>query len=65
MSPSWSTREGKGRTAAEAMAEIAAQNPQHRIIQPGEIAALAVFLCSDDARGITMENIQVTGGSLW
>ena len=42
-------REGKGRTAAEAMAEIAAQNPQHRIIQPGEIAALAVFLCSDDA----------------
>ena len=59
------TREGKGRTAAEAMAEIAAQNPQHRIIQPGEIAALAVFLCSDDARGITMENIQVTGGSMW
>jgi NAD(P)-dependent dehydrogenase (short-subunit alcohol dehydrogenase family) len=58
-------REGKGRTVAEAMAEIAAQNPQHRIIQPGEIAALAVFLCSDEARGITMENIQVTGGSLW
>lgn len=58
-------REGKGRTAAEAMAEIAAKNPQGRIIQPGEIAALAVFLCSDDARGVTMENIQITGGSLW
>jgi 3-hydroxybutyrate dehydrogenase len=58
-------REGKGRTAAQAMAEIAGQNPQHRIIQPKEIAALAVFLCSDEARGITMENIQVTGGSLW
>jgi NAD(P)-dependent dehydrogenase (short-subunit alcohol dehydrogenase family) len=58
-------REGKGRTVAQAMAEIAAQNPQQRIIQPGEIAALAVFICGDDARGITMENIQITGGSLW
>jgi 3-hydroxybutyrate dehydrogenase len=58
-------REGKGRTAAEALAEIAASNPQGRIIQPGEIAALAVFLCGEDARGVTMENIQVTGGSLW
>jgi NAD(P)-dependent dehydrogenase (short-subunit alcohol dehydrogenase family) len=58
-------REGKGRTAAQAMGEIAAQNPQRRIIQPSEVAALAVFLCGDEARGITMENIQITGGSLW
>jgi 3-hydroxybutyrate dehydrogenase len=58
-------REGKGRTVAQAMAEIAAQNPQQRIIQPREIAALAVFLCGDEALGITMENIQITGGSLW
>jgi hypothetical protein len=47
------------------MAEIASQNPQHRIIQPSEIAALAVFICGEEARGITMENIQITGGSLW
>ena len=59
------TREGKGRSLAEAMAEIAGQNPQQRLIQPGEIAALATFLCRDEARGITMENIQVTGGALW
>jgi 3-hydroxybutyrate dehydrogenase len=58
-------REGKGRSLDQAMAEIAAQNPQKRIIQPDEIAALAVFLCGDEARGITMENIQVTGGALW
>lgn len=58
-------REGKGRTREQAMAEIAAQNPQGRIIQPGEIAALTAFLCSEDAKGITMENIQVTGGALW
>jgi len=58
-------REGKGRTVAEAMEEIAAQNPQRRIIQPDEIAALVAFLCGERAKGITMENIQVTGGALW
>ena len=58
-------REGKGRTAAELMAEIAAQNPQQRIIQPDEIAALVGFLCGKRAKGITMENIKVTGGALW
>src|SRR5882672_3015622 len=36
-------REGKGRTAKEAMAEIARGNPQQRMLQPQEIAALAVF----------------------
>ena len=58
-------REGRGRSVDEALAEIAAGNPQGRIIQPSEIAALAVFLCSDGARGLTMENIQITGGALW
>jgi 3-hydroxybutyrate dehydrogenase len=59
------SREGKGRSVAAAMAEIAAQNPQKRIIQPDEVAALAAFLCRSDARGITGENIQITGGALW
>ncbi len=58
-------REGRGRSLSDAMVEIAEQNPQKRIIQPREIAALAVFLCGEEARGITMENIQITGGSLW
>ena len=58
-------REGQGRTVEHALAEIAASNPQGRLIQPAEIAALAAFLCSDGARGLTMENIQITGGALW
>ncbi len=58
-------REGKGRTLQAAMAEIAAQNPQGRIIQPGEIAAMVTFLCSDGAKGITAENVQITGGAHW
>jgi enoyl-[acyl-carrier-protein] reductase (NADH) len=47
------------------MAEIAKGNPQQRILQPQEIAAVSVFLCSELAKGITMENIQITGGALW
>ena len=58
-------RESGGRTFEDAMADAARQNPQGRIIQPDEVAALAAYLCRDDARGITAENIQVTGGSLW
>jgi 3-hydroxybutyrate dehydrogenase len=57
--------EGRGKTVAQAMAEIADQNPQKRIIQPMEVAALAAFLCGDEAKGITAENIQITGGALW
>jgi 3-hydroxybutyrate dehydrogenase len=58
-------REGKGRTASELMRDVEDLNPQKRIIQPGEIAALATFLCSDGARGLTAENIQITGGAQW
>ena len=47
------------------MDEFRKANPQGRMMQPAEIAALATFLCSDAAKGITMENIQITGGALW
>lgn len=40
-------------------------NPQHRMIQPREIGALAAYLCRDEAFGITGEDITVAGGSLW
>ena len=58
-------RERRGRSTAEARAEIAAQNPQGRIIQPGEVAALVGFLIGDAAKGITMEEVKITGGALW
>jgi NAD(P)-dependent dehydrogenase (short-subunit alcohol dehydrogenase family) len=58
-------REGRGRSLSDAMADVAAQNPQKRVIQPREIAAVALYLCSEEARGLTMENIKVTGGALW
>lgn len=58
-------REGKGRSVEAAMDEFRKANPQGRMLQPEEIAALALFLCSEAAKGITMENIQITGGALW
>jgi len=54
-----------GRTQAEEIAIMGASNPQNRLIQPEEIAALAAFCCSDAAAGLTMEDIQVNAGALW
>jgi 3-hydroxybutyrate dehydrogenase len=42
-----------------------AENPQKRMIEPREIGALAAFLCSQDALGITGQDLTVSGGSLW
>lgn len=61
----WLAAEGKGRSEAEYIAGIVASYPQKRIIEPEEIGALAAFLCHDDARGLTMEDITVAAGSLW
>ena len=57
--------EKHGRSEAEEVAAMAASNPQNRLIQPEEIAALVAFCCSDAALGLTMEDIQVNAGALW
>lgn len=36
--------------------------PQRRLIQPDEVAGLVVYLCSERARGITGQAINVSGG---
>ena len=38
--------------------------PQGRLIEPEEIGALVAFLCREEARGITMEDLKVTAGAL-
>lgn len=47
------------------IADARAANPQQRLIQPTEIGALARYLCSEEARGMTMQDLTVSGGSLW
>ena len=54
-----------GRPVADALAGLAAANPQNRLVQPGDVAALVAFLCSDLAPGLTMEDIQLNAGAHW
>jgi NAD(P)-dependent dehydrogenase (short-subunit alcohol dehydrogenase family) len=56
---------GQGASIEENLRAIAAEQPQRRLIAAEEIAALAVFLCGDAAPGLTMDDIRVSGGTLW
>lgn len=51
-------------SAAEAMESIKKMSPQNRIIEPEEVAALALLLASEEGRGINGQAINVDGGSV-
>ena len=51
-------------SADEAMESIKKMSPQNRIIEPEEVAALALLLASEDGRGINGQAINVDGGSV-
>ena len=53
-----------GRSRDDAAASIARRNPQNRIIDPGEVAAAAAYLCSDAARGVNGTTLVIDGGEL-
>ena len=48
----------------EAVRSLAAFSPQRRLIEPDEVAAVAVHLASDDARGVTGQAWNVDGGAV-
>jgi len=50
--------EEKGRAAAAKMA------PLNRVLDPGEVAGLAAYLASDDARSVTGQAIVIDGGQV-
>lgn len=54
-----------GTSIAEEIAKMSEATPQKRLVQPVEIADLVRYLCSDQAGGLTMEDIQVNAGALW
>jgi 3-hydroxybutyrate dehydrogenase len=56
---------GQGRDVEENLRMIAEKYPQKRLIEADEIAALALFLCREESRGITGEALTVSGGALW
>ena len=53
-----------GRGADEALEAIKGMSPQHRLVTPEEVAALALLLASDEGRGITGQAINVDGGAV-
>ncbi len=55
----------QSRTQDAYIAEVKATNPQKRMIQPTEVAALALYLCREEALGMTMQDLTLSGGSLW
>jgi NAD(P)-dependent dehydrogenase (short-subunit alcohol dehydrogenase family) len=54
-----------GRTVEQARASLAATNPQGRFIQPQEVAAAVLWLCSEEAGSITGQTISLSGGETW
>lgn len=56
--------EKTGRVADEVREELMALSPQHRFFDAGEVAAMALFLATDDARGINGQSIPICGGAL-
>jgi NAD(P)-dependent dehydrogenase (short-subunit alcohol dehydrogenase family) len=53
-----------GQSAEDVRGRIVAMNPQGRLIEPEEVAFLAVALCDPRARGINGQAIGVDGGAL-
>jgi 3-hydroxybutyrate dehydrogenase len=53
-----------GMSQEQARETLAKTSPQNRLIDPDEVAALAVYLAQDSARGITGQAINVDGGSV-
>ena len=47
------------------IADVKAANPQGRLIEPSEVGALALYLCRDEALGMTMQDLTLSAGSLW
>jgi NAD(P)-dependent dehydrogenase (short-subunit alcohol dehydrogenase family) len=56
--------EARGASEAQMLDALMHSSPQKRLIDPEEVAALAVMLAGDAARGITGQAINVDGGAV-
>jgi NAD(P)-dependent dehydrogenase (short-subunit alcohol dehydrogenase family) len=53
-----------GMTESKAREALEKTSPQHRLIEPEEVASIAVFLAQDSAKGITGQAINIDGGGV-
>jgi NAD(P)-dependent dehydrogenase (short-subunit alcohol dehydrogenase family) len=56
--------EKTGKSAEEALETVLAHTPQHRLIEPDEVAHAVLSLCGEGARGINGQSIVIDGGEL-
>lgn len=56
--------EKTGRSAEQAKAELAAANPQGRLVQADEVAQAVLWLCRKESSSITGQAIAVAGGEV-
>ena len=54
-----------GVSEKEVIDKIMSRNLQHRIIEPEEVAAMAVYLASEEAKGITGQALNICGGLIF
>lgn len=54
-----------GMSEEDARASLASTNPTGRFVQPEEVAAAVIWLCSDGASSITGQSISISGGETW
>lgn len=53
-----------GKSAAEIRRHLESLNPQNRLVTPDEVADLVIYLCSDAARGINGQALNLDGGTV-
>ena len=56
--------EKTGRSEEQARLELAAANPQRRLVQPEEVAGAVAWLCGPDAGAMNGQSVAVAGGEI-
>ena len=54
-----------GMSEEEVVDKAVSRNLQHRIVEPEEVASMAVYLASEEARGITGQALNICGGLIF
>jgi len=54
-----------GMSEEEVIDKVVSRNLQHRIVEPEEVASMAVYLASEEARGITGQALNICGGLIF
>ena len=50
---------------SEVQDKVVGRSMQKRVLQPQEVAAMALYLASDDARGVTGQAFNICGGRVF